>query len=89
MNWFNGSHWIAMLFYCSLTFFIFPKIAVSISKENNADMMGMLLGFVISISFTISTAILIDALIVLLPERVCSNHNLFFSTVNPMSCKSI
>lgn len=50
MNWFNGSHWIAMLFYCSLTFFIFPKIAVSISKEKNADMMGMLLGFVISIS---------------------------------------
>jgi len=50
MNWFNGSQWGAMLLYCSLTFFIFPKIGASISKEKNADMMGMLLGFVISIS---------------------------------------
>ena len=50
MNWFNVSQWMAMLLYCSLTFFIFPKIASSISKEKNADMMGMVLGFVISIS---------------------------------------
>ena len=50
MNWFNLEQWLAMLLYCSLTFFIFPKIAVSISKERNADMSGMALGFVISIS---------------------------------------
>ena len=50
MNWFNLEQWLAMLIYCSLTFFIFPRIAASISKERNADMMGMLLGFVISIA---------------------------------------
>lgn len=50
MNWFNLEQWMAMLLYCSLTFFIFPRIAASISKERNADMMGMLLGFVISIA---------------------------------------
>lgn len=47
---FNKSQFAALILYCSLTFFIFPKVAVTISREKNADMMGMLLGFVISIS---------------------------------------
>lgn len=50
MNWFTGQQWLVMIIYCSLTFFIFPRVAASISKEKNADMMGMLVGFVISIA---------------------------------------
>ena len=50
MNWFNLEQWSAMLLYCSFTFFIFPRVAASISNERNADMMGMLVGFVISIA---------------------------------------
>lgn len=40
----------AMLLYCSLTFFIFPKLFVHFFHNNHhADILGMSLGFVISI----------------------------------------
>tara|TARA_B100000575_G_C22765784_1_gene455320 strand:- start:90 stop:317 length:228 start_codon:yes stop_codon:yes gene_type:complete len=51
MNWFNAEQWVAMLVYCSLTFFLFPKIAASNFDVKNADIIGMILGFVISIMF--------------------------------------
>ena len=43
----------------------------------------------INFSFTISTAILIEAFAVLFPDRVCNIHNLSFSTVNSISCISL
>jgi hypothetical protein len=50
MNWFNKEQWGAMLLYCSLTFFIFPKVFVhSFNSNPYADILGMTLGFVISI----------------------------------------
>jgi hypothetical protein len=50
MNWFNGKQWVAMLIYCFLTFFALPKVFVSIFESNHyADILGMSLGFVISI----------------------------------------
>ena len=50
MNWFNAKQWGAMLLYCSLTYFIFPKVFVHYFKDNTcADILGMGLGFVISI----------------------------------------
>ena len=76
-----------------LAIIFFSTLSSNVGCKRVSNVFGSILKiasfFEINFSLTISTAILIAALAVRFPFRVCNIHNLLFSTVNSISCISL